>query len=79
MEQTTSHNGAPPASVDRINALPRVTLKLADLGEDHQECAICQDAYKDGEEGLKLPCQHIFHPACVRRWLESHGMILFVS
>lgn len=35
-------------------------------------CAICQDEYALNESIIRLPCRHIFHEACVLKWLEKH-------
>lgn len=34
-------------------------------------CVICQEEFKN-KESLKItPCEHIFHPACISKWLEK--------
>ena len=34
-------------------------------------CVICQEEFKS-KESLKItPCEHIFHPACISKWLEK--------
>ena len=39
----------------------------APLGEE--QCVICQDAIRGGHE--RLPCSHVFHRACLERWLRD--------
>lgn len=34
-----------------------------------KECNICIDTYKEGEEIVYLPCEHIFHKDCIYDWL----------
>lgn len=34
-----------------------------------KQCSICLDTSGDG---LVLPCGHIFHRACISRWLRCH-------
>ncbi|CAG0882762.1 unnamed protein product [Cyprideis torosa] len=36
---------------------------------DYPRCAICLDSFVDGVDVRRLPCQHIFHLACVDRWI----------
>lgn len=33
-------------------------------------CPVCLDDAKDGDSLRTLPCRHIFHDACVDRWLR---------
>ena len=39
----------------------------APLGEE--QCVICQDAIRGAHE--RLPCSHVFHRACLERWLRD--------
>lgn len=34
-------------------------------------CAICLERYQLGEELKTLPCLHVYHSACIDRWLQS--------
>ncbi|QDZ24340.1 hypothetical protein A3770_13p68580 [Chloropicon primus] len=37
------------------------------------ECAICMDAFVEGEKLRELPvCGHVFHCGCVEEWLSEH-------
>lgn len=66
-------NAPPPASEDVIRNLPkqRVTQEEVDEGN---ECVVCQDEFKFDEEVVKLPCKHVYHEECVRKWLELHDV-----
>ena len=37
------------------------------------ECSVCLDELTADDETLLLPCQHFFHCACLRTWLEKYG------
>ncbi|CAK0890371.1 unnamed protein product, partial [Prorocentrum cordatum] len=39
-------------------------------GIDHK-CAVCYENYQLGEELKTLPCLHVYHAACIDRWLQS--------
>jgi hypothetical protein len=41
----------------------------ANAEEDDQMCSICTDNFTKGEDIRVLPCNHMFHPACVDPWL----------
>jgi hypothetical protein len=35
------------------------------------KCSICLEQFAKGEKVCELPCKHIFHDACVRKWLQQ--------
>ena len=40
---------------------------------EKESCTICLDDFEPGSDALRMPCTHIFHAACIVRWLkESH-------
>jgi hypothetical protein len=65
--------GAPPASARALADLPVVTVSPEDLVDPvNRECCVCLDNLLPGSRVLRLPCAHIFHPACVTDWLLQH-------
>ena len=60
-------------SANIISSLP--FIKILDpkrqLPGDKQECPICFEEYKIGDERTTLPCLHGFHRDCVNHWLAS--------
>lgn len=63
--------GPPPAEKTKIDSIPVVITTQKDVDEN-AECAVCRSEYSIGEEGKRLPCDHIFHPACIDPWLQLH-------
>jgi len=63
--------GPPPAEKTKIDSIPVVITTQKDVDEK-SECAVCRSEYSIGEEGKRLPCDHIFHPACIDPWLQLH-------
>ncbi|CAM9378348.1 unnamed protein product, partial [Discosporangium mesarthrocarpum] len=37
-----------------------------------ESCVICLEYFKGGQELEALPCRHLYHAACIDRWLENH-------
>ena len=54
--------GAPPTAPERAVPQP-ATLP---------QCPICMEDITPGQDAQALPCAHIFHRACVGRWLRQH-------
>lgn len=66
---------APPASKEVVAKLPIIHLTeevLVKLGED-AECAICKENLVVGDKMQELPCNHKFHPPCLKPWLDEHN------
>jgi len=36
------------------------------------QCLICQHNFLEGEQILRLPCNHMFHYGCSHEWLSRH-------
>ncbi|KAF8393692.1 hypothetical protein HHK36_021939 [Tetracentron sinense] len=63
----------PPASKKVIADLPVITVTeefLAKLGRDI-ECSICKDNLVINDKMQELPCKHIYHPPCIKTWLDE--------
>jgi len=43
------------------------------FGDAKKECAVCLSESEDGETLVLLPCQHYFHPDCIKPWLKDHN------
>ncbi|KAI4377021.1 hypothetical protein MLD38_014717 [Melastoma candidum] len=66
---------APPASKEVVAKLPVITLSeemLAKLGKC-AECAVCREDLVVNDEMQELPCKHLFHPPCLKPWLDEHN------
>jgi len=66
---------AKPASEAAVKRMP--VRKLIDdkdsLLHEHQQCAVCQDAYCKGDEVIELPCGHCYHKDCAMPWLKENN------
>ncbi|KAK6929664.1 Zinc finger, RING-type [Dillenia turbinata] len=66
---------APPASKEVVENLPTMTVTeevLTKRGDD-AECCICKESLVVGDNMQELPCKHIFHPPCLKPWLDQHN------
>lgn len=66
---------APPASKQVVANLPVTTVTdefLKKLGAD-AECAICREVLVVDDKMRELPCKHMFHPPCLKPWLDEHN------
>ncbi|CAF3502235.1 hypothetical protein SNK03_000398 [Fusarium graminearum] len=82
-QRTTSHvddtqrsDAATAATVaardtDAVSAAARTSSSPEGAGEETsgQQCSICTEDFKVGEDVRVLPCKHQFHPACIDPWL----------
>ncbi|XP_060208240.1 E3 ubiquitin-protein ligase AIP2 [Lycium barbarum] len=65
----------PPASKQVVANLPVTTVTdefLTKLGAD-AECAICREVLVVDDKMQELPCKHMFHPPCLKPWLDEHN------
>ncbi|KAJ4953748.1 hypothetical protein NE237_030580 [Protea cynaroides] len=66
---------APPASKEVVAKLPIITITeeiLAKLGKE-TKCAVCTEELVLNDEMQELPCKHMFHPPCLKPWLDEHN------
>ncbi|GJD11755.1 E3 ubiquitin-protein ligase RING1 [Galdieria sulphuraria] len=67
-------NQAPllPVSKKAIEKLR--TLQLTeDIPSDNSVCVVCADSFQPGDEAKQLPCQHLYHSACILSWFRQHN------
>ncbi|WVF72832.1 hypothetical protein IAT40_007650 [Kwoniella sp. CBS 6097] len=73
--QAAGPQGPLPASDIVIEGLPRFKFddekKLAE--SVYKDCPVCKDDFAVGDEVVRIPCAHIFHPDCLVPWLKTNG------
>ena len=45
-------------------------INVDKLTEDNKRCVICYEDFKDNDESIFLPCFHVFHKKCIKKWLK---------
>ncbi|KAJ1490729.1 hypothetical protein T484DRAFT_1613701 [Baffinella frigidus] len=56
---------------DELQALASYTFTATAEGTA-KDCSVCLAEMREGEEVCALNCLHVFHHACVLRWLRQH-------
>merc|ERR1719253_85509 len=54
-----------------LRNMPVVKVTDHDIQGDNDECTICFDKLSVGDAALRVPCGHLFHEDCARKWLET--------
>jgi hypothetical protein len=70
-----SHNAAAASDAVAallINARTSTLDKNAVAALGDAECAVCRDAFEEGDRATRMPCsaRHVFHAKCVEEWLK---------
>ena len=57
---------------DIIQSYPISKIKdINKLDEEKKKCLICLDNFKNNDDSIILPCIHIFHAECIKKWLKN--------
>ncbi|KAG7397916.1 Kinesin- protein 12 [Phytophthora boehmeriae] len=72
MQNDPNRHGAPPASKEVVEKLPKVKITQSEV-DNSAECPVCKDSFVVDDEVHRLPCDHSFHPDCILPWLKQHN------
>ncbi|KAL5553546.1 hypothetical protein UlMin_040947 [Ulmus minor] len=66
------HNSSfiPKTSAEILSIKRYEGRNSGESGEENVECAVCLCKIEEGEEIGELRCCHIFHEACLYRWMD---------
>ena len=52
-------------------SLPEIVIEdVNKLDEANKSCMICLEEFKSKEKVVALPCLHLFHKKCIKKWME---------
>jgi hypothetical protein len=60
-----------PSPVRVNNNVIALRRMLTHIRTSNETCSVCLDEFAVGEESRRLPCNHVFHPTCIDRWVAS--------
>lgn len=52
---------------DLVDQLPSVVVPDC----QGQGCGVCLGEFEPGSRAVQLPCRHLYHPACISKWLTQ--------
>jgi len=58
-----------------IDSFPISQIKdINKLDEEKKKCLVCLENFKTGEYTIILPCIHIFHSECIKKWMKAKNI-----
>ena len=55
------------------NLLEYELNKVDKLEESNKKCVICLEHFNNGDKIISLPCVHIYHSDCIKKWLLENN------
>ncbi|KAL2324257.1 hypothetical protein Fmac_023315 [Flemingia macrophylla] len=70
-------NKKPPGlTQEAFDCLHQEVFRSSEIGSESrvlQDCGICLEPFTDGDELIRLPCEHKFHSVCLDPWVRCCG------
>ena len=58
-----------------IKTYPVSKIKdISKLTDEKKRCCICLENFKKNDEIMNLPCVHIFHSNCIKKWMKRQDI-----
>ena len=73
-DRPSNNNTSNGLDNEAIENYPISIIKnINNLSEDKKKCLICLDEFKNGQKSIALPCIHIFHSECIKKWMKTEN------
>ena len=64
-----------PVDDSILNILPRSKIKkVNNLPQEKRSCVICIEEFKENELVITIPCYHIYHENCAKKWFQNENI-----
>jgi C4-type Zn-finger protein len=62
------------AVVEKLNKQKKTFESLSKKAKTQEQCIICMDDFSEKSEVSELKCdeRHIFHTACLQKWMQQN-------
>lgn len=67
--QEEQESRQPATAAAHLQAMPVLKVTANDIEAENDECTICLEKLVSGDAALRIPCGHLFHEDCARKWL----------
>ena len=70
------HNTAPPVEMNDVKVVLKDESKIKKYKLDcklDSKCSFCMNCLDKDEDVWELPCGHIFHQDCIKKWLKEYS------
>lgn len=65
----------PNRKIATENEMKKIEKRLVTSDDLNERCSICLVDLELGDSVKELPCNHIFHPDCIDKWLKEYNHI----
>lgn len=79
VEQESNKKKPPGLTPDALDCLQYEVFSSfeegaeGDVSQVSWDCSICLESFAEGDELIRLPCEHRFHSACLDPWVRTCG------
>lgn len=74
LDDSFGYNNTDDRETDEIDEMTDSlkTIKFTKKNEEEVTCPICLEEFNEDESVIELPCKHVFHKECIKKWFENN-------